>query len=213
MNIQQDKLFYHLTTLDVFPSIVQNGLLSRGDLRRQNLNFVDTANHEILAGRERLHLSDRIPFHFHQYTAYDAAVKSTYPHKKFIYLCLDRNYAEQNDFGILPLHPNCKFWKEPVQVYPYQEGFAKIDWQVMELTKQKASEQNIDDNYHKQVKMAECLSPANHRIPIFDFMAIFVKDKQCKNSVEEILRTFHVDNQPRIVVNSFYFKIQTNSDI
>ena len=75
MNIKDGKLLYHLTTLSVFESIVVNGLLSRGDLLRKQLNFVDTANHDILEGRDRLGLINYIPFHFHIHTNYDTFVK------------------------------------------------------------------------------------------------------------------------------------------
>ena len=56
MRIRDGKLLYHLTTLSVFESIVKNGLLSRGSLLQKKLPFVDTANHDILEGRERLDL-------------------------------------------------------------------------------------------------------------------------------------------------------------
>ena len=64
MSIKDGKLFYHLTSIDSFESIVKNGLMSRDELSRNNLSFTDTADHDILQERNRLGLSQYIPFHF-----------------------------------------------------------------------------------------------------------------------------------------------------
>lgn len=58
MPIKDGKLLYHLTTLDVLESIIEFGLLSREELNKRQIKFVDTANHEILSGRDRLRLSN-----------------------------------------------------------------------------------------------------------------------------------------------------------
>lgn len=189
MSIQNGKLLYHLTTLDVFESIVINGLLSRSELNRRKLSFVDTANHEILEGRKRLDLSEYIPFHFHIHTAYDTVVKGSY-NKEFIYLRLSRTYAFLNDFKILPIHPTSN---EQPKLYSYLDGFNKINWEVMEMTNKEALENNIEDRYHKQVRMAECLSP--RVIPIEDFQSIVVPDNNCKNKVCAILKKYSMQNQ------------------
>lgn len=183
---------YHLTTLDVFESIVVNGLLSRGELLRRNINFVDTANPDILLGRERLGLENCIPFHFHIYTAYDTEVKRSH-NKSFIYLCLSREYAENHGFKILPLHPTAL---EQPQLFEYSEGFKRIDWEVMEMTKEDVNKQGIDERYHKQVRMAECLSPKP--IAICDFQSIAVKDEETKQRVNEILDRHDIIIKPYI---------------
>ena len=105
MNIRDGKLIYHLVPLDSLESIIEHGLMSRDDLADINIRFIDTADQEILRERERLGLSQYIPFHFHIHTAYDTAVKNVNRDKTFAYICLHRNYAKQNDFKVLPIHP------------------------------------------------------------------------------------------------------------
>lgn len=201
MRVQDGKLLYHLTTLDVFESIVVNGLLSRNELYRRRLAFVDTANHEILAERERLDLSGCIPFHFHIHTSYDTYVKEQHKDKSFIYLCIHRNYANRNNFYILPIHPTST---EQPQIFNYNEGIEKIDWTTMEMNVIDAQRNFVDARYHKQVRMAECLSP--NPIQIDDFHAIIVKDENSRRIVNKIFIKYGVTtNPPYIDVNSKYF--------
>lgn len=201
MSIKNGKLIYHLTTLNSLESIVKNGLLSRNELKRRKMNFTDTANHEILEERERLDLSNLIPFHFHIHTAYDSCVKETNSNNVFIYLRLSRDYASARGFKILPIHPTSA--ERPV-IFNYNEGFEEIDWPVMEMTKEEASANNIDERYHRQVRMAECLSP--YPIPICDFQSIFVKNEECKVFVKQILECNGIStNPPFIDVDTKYF--------
>ncbi|MBR3537100.1 MAG: DUF4433 domain-containing protein [Oscillospiraceae bacterium] len=182
MSIKDGKLLYHLTTLDALPSIAETGLLSRGELARRNIVFTDTADHEILSGRERLGLSDYIPFHFHHQTSYDSGVKYSHTNTVFIYIRITRNFAKEHNFKILPNHPNSL---EHPDLYDYEEGFNLIDWDVMELTRPQALERNIKERYHKQVRMAECLSPVP--VNIRDFQSIIVPDNDTKLIVSDII--------------------------
>jgi len=202
MKIKDGKLLYHLTTLDVLESIAKNGLLSRGELNKRNLNFVDTANHDILAGRERLDLSNYIPFHFHIHTAYDTSVKQTHKDKIFIYLRLNRSYAIDNGFKILSIHPTSL---EQPQLFDYIEGFSKIDWSIMEMTISDAEKNSIDKRLHKQIRMAECLSP--NSIPICDFQSILVKDEQSRKYAKVIFSKYKITKAPFIDIDkdSKYF--------
>lgn len=200
MSIRDGKLLYHLTTLDVFESIVKYGLLSREALKNSQLDFVDTANHDILKGRERLNLEDYIPFHFHIHTSYDTYVKDNNKDKKFIYLCLHRNYARSNNFSILPIHPTSV---EKPKIYPYDEGINIIDWDIMELNKSSTLPYGKDERYRTQVRMAECLSPKS--IPIDDFLSICVKDDYSKTFVENILNKYKIKTPPYINICSYMF--------
>ena len=201
MNIKDGKLLYHLTTLSVFESIVVNGLLSRGDLLRKQLNFVDTANHDILEGRDRLGLINYIPFHFHIHTNYDTFVKDHNRDKEFMYLCLHRNYARSNNFPVIPFHPTST---EQPEFYSYDEGISHIDWKTMELNKTDIFPEGVTERYRCQVRMAECLSP--NPIPICDFHSIIVKDKNSAQFANQIFVKYGVKkNPPYININSKYF--------
>ena len=201
--IKDKKLLYHLTAINSFESIVQFGLMSRDALIENNITFLDTADQNILKERERLNLSQFIPFHFHIHTAYDTAVKDSNIFTVFIYLCLRRSYAIENDFKILPIHPVST--ERPI-IYDYEDGFNMIDWKTMELTQKELfnmGASDVDINYHKQVRMAECLSPCV--IPISDFQSIHVKDQRCKNEICYILNYYNVNPQPFVDISEKMF--------
>lgn len=202
MRIRDGKLLYHLTTLSVFESIVKNGLLSRGSLLQMELPFVDTANHDILEGRDRLGLVNYIPFHFHIHTNYDTYIKDHNRDKAFIYLCIHRDYAKANNFSILPIHPTSN---EQPQIYSsYNEGIAHIDWDTMELKKTDIFPEGITERYRSQVRMAECLSP--NIIPISAFQSIIVKDEASEKFVHNILDKYGIkENPPYINVKPKFF--------
>lgn len=201
MNIEEGKLLYHLTTLDVFESIVVNGLLSRGELEQRGIYFVDTANHSILNERERLNLVNYVPFHFHPHTNYDTYVKNNNREKAFLYLCLHRSYAHNHGFSVLPIHPTST---DQPNIYSFDDGMASIDWSIMNLKKTDTLPINVTERQRILVRMAECLSPVS--IPISDFHSIIVRDDECANFVRGILCRYNIDtNPPYIDVNSIYF--------
>lgn len=173
--MKNGKLLYHLTDIQNFDSIIENGLVSRRILLDNHVMFGDIADVGIITRRTELGLDNYIPFHFHPYSSFDCAVKNTHPQNMFIYLCIKRDLARENDFLILPKHP---LSIEECTLYPYDEGFDLIDWDTMSKT-------GIDE-YSKQVKMAECLT--DKRVPINCINQIVVKDETVKTLVEEKLR-------------------------
>ena len=88
-SIRDKKLLYHLTLIDNLPSIIRNGLLSRNMLKRQQIEFPDVADSDIIRKRGAT-LGDYIPFHFHQRSRFDYAINSKYFLKNLIYLCVQR---------------------------------------------------------------------------------------------------------------------------
>lgn len=191
MSIKDKKLIYHLVPLDSLKSIIEYGLMSRDDLDEINIDFIDTANHEILRERERLGLSQYIPFHFHIHTAYDTAVKNTNIGRIFVYICLHRDFARNNNFKILPIHPASN---EQPELFEYDDGFEEIDWDTMELTIPEAQIAGIDLRYHKQVRMAECLAPST--ILVNSFQSINVPDEKTQKYVLQLLDFFNIRNTP-----------------
>lgn len=45
-----------------------------------------------------------------------------------MYICISRELARRNNFKILPKHP---LSLENCQLYDYEEGFKRIDWDTM----------------------------------------------------------------------------------
>ncbi|MGG3838075.1 DarT ssDNA thymidine ADP-ribosyltransferase family protein [Paenibacillus thiaminolyticus] len=181
------KLLYHLTKLNNLQSIVENGLVPRKALLESGVIFDDVANPDIINKRTQLGLDMYTPFHFHPYSSFDVAVKHTFPHDEFIYICITRSNARHNNFKILPKHP---LSIDECTLLEYDEGFSKIDWPVL-------TQKGLTDEYAKHVKMAECLTEL--RVPAKFFHSIDVKSEQTKQVVEEILRRYGINENPPYV--------------
>lgn len=185
--------------MDSLKSIIAHGLMSRGSLGKNHINYIDTADHDILLERERLGLSQYIPFHFHFHTAYDTAVKNNNSNRTFIYICLSRDYARRNNFLILPIHPASN---EQPELLAYGKGLEEIDWDTMELTIPEAQNKGVDLRYHRQVRMAECLSPFT--ISAENFQSINVPDDVTKEQVERLLDLYNIRSKPHINIRNWF---------
>lgn len=199
MSIKDKKLIYHLVPLDSLESIIKHGLMSRYDLYKNNINFIDTADKDILSERKRLGLSKYIPFHFHIHTAYDTAVKNANKDMTFVYICLHRDFARRKKFKILPIHPASN---EKPDLFEYDKGFEKIDWNTMELNNSDAQNAGIDLRYHKQVRMAERLAPSP--VSVNSFQSINVPDEKTKNYVLKLLKSFNIGNKPHVDIRNWF---------
>lgn len=172
-------LLYHLTKLSNWESIIKNGLVSRREVKKNNYQFEDIADSEIIDKRLHLGLDNYIPFHFHTKSAFDYAVKRRYPNDCFIYICIKRDFARMNGFKILPKHP---LSTDEVTLFDFENGIDMIDWDAMEI---EPWECGFED-YNRQVRMAECLT--DKKIPINCFHEIAVENNQIKETVETMLR-------------------------
>lgn len=101
-----------------------------------------------------------------------------------MYICLTRRDAKNYKFKILPRHP---LNMDECTLMDYNEGFKAIDWDTMKC-------KGRDDEYAKQVKMAECLTHC--RVPVEYFHIIYVKDEESKNIVEEKLKEYGITKKP-----------------
>lgn len=185
--VKDKKLLYHLTKLDNMKTIVQNGLLPRKYLLEHNVKFVDVADSEIITKRQELGLDQYTPFHFHPYSAFDYAVKKTYDTDIFVYICIKRALAEFNNFKVLAKHP---LSQQDCVLYDYTEGIKHIDWKSMEIT-------GINDDYTKNVKMAECLT--EKCIPAELFQCVYVPDEETKQYIEKLFFEKGIVEQPPYV--------------
>ncbi|QWT52111.1 DarT ssDNA thymidine ADP-ribosyltransferase family protein [Eubacterium sp. MSJ-33] len=185
--VRNKKLLYHLTKLDNLESIIRYGLQSRRYVIANQMKVIDVADSEIITKRQQWNLDRYIPFHFHPYTAFDYAVKGTYGNKGFVYICIKRAFAEYNNFKILPKHP---LSLQECVLYDYQQGLEVIDWDAMETL-------GTEDEYCKNVKMAECL--AEFGIPAELFQCVYVPTEAVKKHVEMLLRNYGITEQPPYV--------------
>lgn len=179
-NAKKGSLLYHLTELDNLRNIVLDGLQSRRQLQESRKLFFDIADPNIISERERLGLDKYIPFHFHPYSAFDAAVKYNHAGDSMIYICIHREYARENQFKVLPRHP---LSREECILYEFEEGIAKIDWDILMEVGSTAEDA-------KNIKMAEALSC--QPIPVTDFHSIAVATREDKEQVEDILQECNV---------------------
>lgn len=185
-SIREMKLIYHLTSIENIPSIMANGLLSR----KQLTIFDDIADPEIIRKREELGIDDCVPFHLFHKNPFDYRVQTDHGDKKFVYIAVWRTVARENGYKVIPRHPLACNSDE---IYSYDDGFRKIEWDVMDRRDYKAP-------YPKNVCMAECLGPSV--VPIKDFAFIYTKIKNDQNYLTNVAQkcrvgyTFSVDCRP-----------------
>ncbi|GBO90520.1 MULTISPECIES: DarT ssDNA thymidine ADP-ribosyltransferase family protein [Marinobacter] len=165
--IKEQKLLYHLTSLNNIGSILDNGLQPRAGLEE----FHDVADAEILVGRGEHGLENYVPFHWFSRNPFDGRVQKDRSNEDFALITVRRALAVGNNWKILPRHP---LSKQEFRLYDYQEGFDLIDWKLMESRDYK-------DNECKSVCMAECLSPGP--VSASDFFKIFVPTEQVRDIV------------------------------
>lgn len=157
-SIKEQKLLYHLTSLNNIGSILEKGLQPRSVLH----GFHDVADAEILAGRREHGLGDYVPFHWFARNPFDGRVQKRRPEELFVLVSVRRSMAAQRNWKILPRHPLAK---QEFRFYDYKEGFESIDWELMDT-------RDYGNAQCKSVCMAECLSP----LPVSssDFFMLFV---------------------------------------
>ncbi|MGE6370834.1 DarT ssDNA thymidine ADP-ribosyltransferase family protein [Planococcus kocurii] len=187
-NTKEGKLLYHLTRLSNLDSILEHGLVSRKLVKDNEVAFFDIADQEIISKRGELGLDEYTPFHFHPYSSFDVAVKSTNANEEFIYICITRELAKDNNFKVLPRHPLNN--ENNYQLYDYVEGFGAIDWETMHKL-------GTENRYAKSVKMAECLTPLV--VPAKLFQCIYVKSDETSSLVMEKLKSHRINGRPPFV--------------
>lgn len=143
--IKEQKLLYHLTSLNNIGSILDNGLQPRAGLQE----FHDVADAEILVGRGEHGLENYVPFHWFSRNPFDGRVQKDRPNEEFVLITVRRALAEGKNWKILPKHPLAR---QEFRFYDYQEGFDLVNWDLMQ-------ERDYHDSDCKSVCMAECLSP------------------------------------------------------
>lgn len=191
-DVKNGKLIYHLTELSNLDSILEHGLLSRKHMIEKELIFEDIADRKIISKRKQLGLDDYVPFHFHPYSSFDKAVKSTYSDSEFIYICVSRKLAKHNKFKILTTHPTSA---QASDLYEYDEGLENIDWVAMHT-------KGTENTRIKNIKMAECLT--NLIILPEHFQCICVSNAKTKAVVQEKLKTYGSINPPYVDIRDWF---------
>lgn len=192
LSIKEQKLLYHLTSLNNLESILINGLVARKYIH----SFDDIADPEIIDFREKNGLNDYVPFHFFAGNPFDGKVQKASPDKEFIYICVHRKLAKLNNFKIIPRHPASMGL---LTLYDYLNGIEVIDWDTMD-------NRNYSNQDCKHICMAECLSPI--KVTSDSFNSIYVKNEEIKdyilNKYVQILKQispFHINVNKNMFVS------------
>ncbi len=189
VDIREQKLLYHLTSLKNIGSILEHGLMPRAKLQ----GFVDVADQGIISNRKRLGLENFVPFHFFSRNPFDGRVQADHPSESFLLIAVNRSIAEARNWNIIPRHPLAN---AAIELMSYAEGFATIDWIVM-------NSRDYHDANCKSVCMAECLAPGT--VMPNDFFKIFVGNECNFYVVKEKLAHHNVGC--RVGVNSNMFAL------
>ena len=161
---REKKTIVHLTALENLEGIFQHGLLPRSKLR----SFRDVADPAIIEGREGLGLEAFVPFHFFTQNPFDGAVVEANPGIALAYIVMKRTVARDKGFLILPRHPLAQGVGVPLAPLSYDEGFAVIDWDLLER-------RDYQDHECRLTCMAECLAP--DAVSLADIHSIIVQDQ------------------------------------
>lgn len=167
-DIKDQKLLYHLTSLNNIGSILKNGLKPRSSLT----NFDDIADAEIIASRRAFNLDAHVPFHWFSRNPFDGRVQKDRPDEKFVLVTVRRALARSRNWKIIPRHPLAN---ADVALHDYQEGFTLIDWERM-------NKRDYHDADCKNICMAECLSP--DVVEVSRFFMIYVPTEDIFDTVE-----------------------------
>ena len=186
-DIKDQKLLYHLTSLNNVPAILDQGLLPRSQVQR----FTDVADKEILKDRERLGLEHKVPFHFFAGNPFDGRVQKDHPDDEFVLFAVHRNIAAGNNWQIIPCHPLAN---ATVELLDYEAGVEAIDWAAM-------NRREYHEPHSKSVCMAECLSPSTVKPGQF-FMA-FVATEATKQAVDRAAIESKVSLDVKVNPNMF----------
>lgn len=173
----EGKLLYHITHLDNLESILEHGLLSRDSLEEAGIqDFTDIADADILKKREtwKRRLSQYVLFHFFARNPFDCAVCNRFGVENMAIITINRDLARNNEFLIIPTHPLDR--NEP-ELYPYDEGFAKINWDILDDLENR----NYFNPEIKKACMAECVMKYN--IPCDAFAYVYVYNESAKERI------------------------------
>ncbi|AWH88732.1 DarT ssDNA thymidine ADP-ribosyltransferase family protein [Limnobaculum parvum] len=176
-DIRTQQFLYHLTDINNLRSIFAEGLKPRSLLH----GFSDVADPEIISSRRTLKLDQYVPFHFFARNPFDGRVSINNKDKIFVLITVHRNYAQVNNWSIIPRHP---LSGSHITLLNYDEGMAQIDWNTM-------NRRAYEDDECKCVCMAECLSPntvsANH------FHSIYVPDSTAERIVLALKQEYNLN--------------------
>ncbi len=172
----EGKLLYHITHIDNFPSILENGLMSRKKLLEAGTRFIDVANPDILSKREnyREQLSQFVLFHFYPRNPFDGAVCKEYGSENMVIITIWRSDYKQHNFFIIPSHP---LDRDTPKLYPYEEGFRQIKWDILDM-------QTGRDYHNAEIRkacMAECV--LDYVIFPKEFAYVYVKTENVKAKI------------------------------
>jgi len=188
--IKDGKLLYHLTALSNIESILKYGLKPRANLTEV---FKDVAEQDIIDFRNSNNISNLVPFHFFAGIPFSGRVQKDHPSEEFVYITVHRDVAKRkdNNFKIFPTHPK---HMKPLEIFDYEEGFEKIDWNLMET-------RDYSNTECKETCMAECVA-LHSSVPSKAFHSIIVKSIEVKNYLEKLCQkiynkdckqTFYID--------------------
>ena len=185
-DIREQRLIYHLTSLENMPGILESGLLPRAHLQ----GFEDVADQEIIEGRRVHRLENYVPFHWFARNPFDGRVQTDRFGEDFALISVHRSVAQHENWKVIPRHPLANV---ELQLLDYRPGFDAIDWKVMNI-------RDYHDPECKSICMAECLSPGP--VPVSKFFKIYapndVVSEEILEMIDDLNLELEVDVNPKM---------------
>jgi hypothetical protein len=187
-SIKDQKLLYHLTSVENLDGIFKEGLKPRASLS----GFKDVADAEILKKRQALQLDNYVPFHWFAKNPFDGSVQRSRPDAQFVLISVYRSTAKQSGWKVIPRHPLAG---DSIQLLDYDQGFETIEWDIM-------SSREYLDPHCKSICMAECLAPGIVKPDIF--FKIFTPSEEVDALCVAKLKAADVNVQTSVNQRMFY---------
>lgn len=191
----QHRLAYHFTLLDNLPGIIQGGLLSPNEQRRQQITHRSIAEQGIQARRARMRVPcgpggvvhDYVPFYFTSLSPMLQAVINAKNVDQYdlIHLAVSVTLLQRPDVVFTNAAANAT---EPPLFFDDPESLNRLRWDIIDSQKWKWS------TAEKQLRMAEML--IYRSISLADVSHIIVWNKKMKSEVEDIFSSSGVTPLP-----------------
>lgn len=181
MGSKEDNFVYHITTLNNFNSIINNGIIPRKQLIENEFSFVDIANPDIINKRST---DAKVLFHLTPYNIFSYALRNKFT--DWVYILVSKQNIEKHNYKVVKNHPlnECAEYFDTFEI-----AYIHIDWEKMKhpYSRWYDSAQTIDIS---RIKMSEV--QVDGIIDITEIGSILVGDLMTGEQIVQLLQDANI---------------------